>query len=143
MRILVLWFLASVGLFLAACVDSAAAPPGPACQVSHVVDGDTLHLTCNGILHKARLLGYDTPEIYHPLCAAEKHAGEKATDLMHKLVSSAPVTGVEFKGHDRYDRDLAHVQIGGQDAAAYMLASRLARPYQRHKHPDWCAILGA
>lgn len=143
MRTLVLWLLASLGLILTACVDAPTSPQAESCTVSHVVDGDTLHLTCDGTLHKVRLLGYDTPEIYHPLCPAEKLAGEQATDLMRQLVNSAPVTGVAFKGHDRYGRDLAHVQIGGQDVSTYMLSSRLARPYEGHKHPDWCAILGA
>ncbi len=142
MRIVAFWLLASLGLFLAACVDSAAVPQAENCQVTHVVDGDSLHLICNGQLHKVRLLGYDTPEIYHPLCPAEKQAGELATDLMRALTASAPVTGVQFAGQDRYGRDLAHVQIGGQDVSAYMLASPLARPYQGHKHPDWCSILG-
>ncbi len=124
-------------------MNAPAARQSESCTVSRVVDGDTLRLTCNGTVHKVRLLGYDTPEIYHPLCPAEKQAGEAATDLMRQLVGSGPVTGVQFKGHDRYGRDLAHVQIGGQDVSAYMLATPLARPYQGRKHPDWCGILGA
>lgn len=141
MRILVLWLLASLGLFLAACVDASSPPPDRSCQVSYVVDGDTLHLTCDGTLHRVRLLGYDTPEIYHPNCPAEKLAGEQATDLMRRLVASAPLTGIQFRGHDRYGRDLAHVQIGGRDVSATMLATPLARPYQGKKRADWCAIL--
>ncbi|MGV8987056.1 MAG: thermonuclease family protein [Cypionkella sp.] len=143
MRYLGFWLLASFGLFLAACVETTAPPPAPSCQVSYVVDGDTLHLTCDGALHKVRLLGYDTPEVYHPLCPAEKRAGEAATDLMRALVASGPVSGVRFAGHDRYGRDLADVQIAGQDVAAHMLGSNLARPYAGHKHPDWCRILGS
>jgi endonuclease YncB( thermonuclease family) len=101
----------------------------------------TLQLTCAGVLHKVRLLGYDTPEIYHPLCPAEQQAGEAATDRMRRLVASGPVTAVRFAGHDRYGRDLAKVAIGGQDVAEHMLQSPFARPYAGHRHPDWCAIL--
>jgi endonuclease YncB( thermonuclease family) len=140
MRQLVLWLLASLGLFLTACVE-AAPPPAAACRVTKVVDGDTLQLTCAGVLHKVRLLGYDTPEIYHPLCPAEQQAGEAATDRMRRLVASGPVTAVRFAGHDRYGRDLAKVAIGGQDVAEHMLQSPFARPYAGHRHPDWCAIL--
>ena len=142
MRLLALWLLASLGLFLSAGLNAPTTFESETCTVSKVVDGDTLHLTCNGSRHKVRLLGYDSPEIYHPLCPAEKRAGEQATDLMRRLVDSGPVTQVEFKGHDRYGRDLAHVQIGGQDVSTYMLATALARPYHGHKHPDWCGLLG-
>ncbi len=143
MRILKLWPLVSLFIPLAASLPIFAASPDPSCQVSKVVDGDTLHLVCGGITHKVRLLGYDTPEIYHPLCPAEKQAGDAATDLMRQLTETGPVTNVRFTGHDRYGRDLADVEIAGHDVAAYMLSTPLARPYQGHKHPDWCAILGS
>jgi micrococcal nuclease len=113
---------------------------GPQCQVSHVVDGDTLHLTCDGVRHKVRLLGFDTPEVFHPLCAAEARAGEAATRQLEALAASGPVTGVRFQGHDRYGRDLARVEIAGQDVAAVMLGSGLARAYQGGRHPDWCGM---
>ena len=100
MRNGVLWRLASLLVCLTACVETAAAPPDPSCAVTRVVDGDTLHLTCGGTLHKVRLLGYDTPEIFHPHCAAEKQAGQHATDLMQALVASGPVTSVRFAGHE-------------------------------------------
>lgn len=138
MRILAIWLLASLGLFLAACVESA--PTAADCSVTRVVDGDTLHLNCNGIRHKVRLLGYDTPEVSHPLCPAEKQAGDTATGLLRTLVASGPVTGVRFEGKDRYGRDLARVEIAGQDVTDHMLATNFALPYQGHKHPDWCAI---
>lgn len=70
-------------------------------------------------------------------------AGQRATERLRRLVNSAPVTGVTFKGLDRYGRDLGWVQIGGRDVSDYMLASPLARPYQGRKHPDWCGILGS
>ncbi len=142
MRHVGFWLLASLGLFMGACVDTSTPAPTASCQVTYVVDGDTLHLTCGGIPHKVRLLGYDTPEIYHPLCPAEKRAGEAATGLMRGLVASGPVTGVRFAGLDRYGRDLADVEIGGQDVATTMLRSALALPYAGHRHPDWCGILG-
>jgi micrococcal nuclease len=143
MRTLAIRLLASLGLLLTACKGTPAPPLAETCRVTHIVDGDTIHLTCNGTLHKVRLLGYDTPEIYHPHCAAEKQAGDAATDLLRRLIESGPVTGVAFAGLDRYGRDLARVSIGGQDVSAHMLASPLALPYQGHRHPEWCARLGA
>ena len=117
--------------------DSAAV-----CRVTHITDGDTLRLTCGGGTHKVRLLGYDTPEIFHPLCPAELQAGQKATEVMRSLIASGPVTAVRFQGHDRYGRVLADLQVGGRDVRAVMLASGLALPYKGRKHPNWCKILG-
>ena len=131
--------------FAVTCVFLGLATPvwsAPICTVSHVTDGDTLRLTCAGVLHKVRLLGYDTPETFHPHCAAEKAAGDRATAVLLALVAQGPVTGIRFQGGDRYDRDLADVQIAGRDVGGVMLASGLARPYAGHKHPDWCGILG-
>ncbi|MBC7736622.1 MAG: thermonuclease family protein [Candidatus Saccharibacteria bacterium] len=111
------------------------------CVVTRVIDGDTLRLTCAGMVHKVRLLGYDTPETYRPACLAEKRAGDAATKVLRAFVASAPVTQVQFAGQDVYGRDLAHVQIGGRDATAVMLASGLAQPYRGHQRPDWCLVL--
>lgn len=112
----------------------------PSCQVAKVTDGDTLHLTCGGQDRRVRLLGFDTPEIFHPRCPAEKAMGEAAKRAMAALVASGPVTGVTFRGHDIYGRDLAWVQIGGQDVTAAMLASGLAVVYVPHHRMDWCAM---
>ena len=129
-------------MVLSALVMFGAGEAMAGCQVSRVVDGDTLHLTCGGVGHRVRLLGYDTPEVFHPLCAAEGMAGKRATARLAELVATGPVTGVRFAGRDRYGRDLVSVEIGGRDVAGYMLASNLTRPYQGRQHPDWCGILG-
>ena len=61
---------------LSGCVTSGsptperrATAPGDGCRVTYVVDGDTVHLACpeTGEV-KARLLGFDTPEVYSPGC---------------------------------------------------------------------------
>jgi micrococcal nuclease len=122
----------------AVVISCAAADAAPSCQVTKVTDGDTLHMTCDGAKHKVRLLGFDTPEIYHPKCASEKAMGEEATRVMAALVASGPVTGVTFKGHDRYGRDLAWVEVGGRDVTTVMLASGLAVVYVPHRKMDWC-----
>lgn len=131
MRVL---FGSVVGIWLGMAAQAAPLP----CHVTRVVDGDTLHLTCQGALHKVRLLGFDTPEVFHPGCAAERQAGERASAVMRGLVASGPVTSVRFEGRDRYGRDLGVVEIGGRDVAGVMLGSGLARPYQGGRHPDWC-----
>lgn len=136
-----LWIAA---LVLAGCSDAPKPTKGTisaqtaACRVTYVVDGDTLHLDCGAGERKVRLLGYDTPEVYHPKCAAEAEAGRKATDFLAGLVASGPVTALSVQGQDRYGRDLATISIAGTDVTGYMLASGLAQPYTGHKHPNWC-----
>ena len=121
--------------------ETSLSPSGTGCAVTRVIDGDTLRLTCAGMVHKVRLLGYDTPETYRPACRAEKRAGDAATEVLRAFVASGPVTQVQFAGQDVYGRDLAHGQIGGRDATAMMLASGLAQPYRGHQRPDWCSLL--
>ena len=146
-------WLGLFGLALAAgiAVSGAQHPGGAAspaaadtvCTVTKVTDGDTLHIDCGHGDHRTRLMGYDTPEIYHPKCAAEKKAGEAETRMMATLVASGPVTGDRVVGKDRYGRDLAWVSIGGKDVSATMLETPWARPYSGHAHPDWCGIIAA
>jgi endonuclease YncB( thermonuclease family) len=112
-----------------------------ACQVTRVVDGDTLHLSCDGVDHRVRLLGYDSPEVFHPHCIEEKQAGEAATGALSRLLAQGPLTLIEFHGKDRYGRDLANLSIAGLDVAQVMLQSALALPYSGHRHPDWCSLL--
>ena len=137
MGILGIWAV-SLALGLA---DGAGATGSTTCRVTRVTDGDTLHIDCGHGDRRVRLMGYDTPEIYHPKCAAEKRAGEAETRMMAALVASGPVTGERVVGKDRYRRDLAWVTIGGRDVSATMLKTPWALPYAGHRHPDWCGIL--
>lgn len=116
----------------------AEVPRAADCAVTRVVDGDTLHLTCAGVRHKVRLLGFDTPEVSRPGCAGEAVAGARATRVLQALVATGPVTALRFEGKDRYGRDLGALAIGGRDVAAVMLASGLARVYDGGRRQGWC-----
>ena len=118
----------------------AETPRAAECTVTRMVDGDTLHLTCAGVRHKVRLLGFDTPEVSRPACATEAAAGAQATQVLRALVATGPVTALRFEGQDRYGRDLGALAIGGQDVAAMMLASGLARPYAGGRRKGWCWV---
>lgn len=122
-------------------IAAGPAEASTTCRVTRVTDGDTLHIDCGHGDHRTRLMGYDTPEIYHPKCAAEKKAGEAETRMMKTLVASGPVTRDRVVGKDRYGRDLAWVAIGGKDVSATMLKTPWALPYSGHAHPDWCGII--
>ena len=131
-------------LALAGCVDDAGPlpPSGPsaACQVTEVVDGDTLELSCNGQpAELVRLAGIDAPETEKANCPAERDQGERARLALERLVAGAPVTGVRTAGRHLDGRRLVALEIGGQDAGRAMIASRLAKPLVDLAYPDWCA----
>lgn len=142
----VLALLASVGLAGCTAPTGPAEPPPVAadtgCRITRVVDGDTVHLTCpaTGPV-KARLLGFDTPEIHTPRCRAEAVAGHEATAVLRQVLQSGPITQARFQGQDRYGRALVRLEVGGQDVARRMIASGLALPYAGGRHPYWCGIL--
>ncbi|HEY6918142.1 MAG TPA: thermonuclease family protein [Tabrizicola sp.] len=107
-----------------------------------MADGDTVHLACPATGEvKARLLGFDTPEIYSPKCREELAAGQKATTVLRQILRSGPITEARFQGHDRYGRELVRLEVGGQDVARRMIASGYAVPYSGGRHPDWCGML--
>jgi micrococcal nuclease len=146
------WFsraLLIATLPLAGCVTPTdpAPPQGPGtsdtgCRVTYVADGDTIHLACpeTGEV-KARLLGFDTPEVYSPRCRKELAAGQVATAILRQVLRSGPITEARFEGYDRYGRELVRLEVGGQDVARRMIASGFAVPYSGGRHPDWCGML--
>lgn len=146
------WFsraLLIAAFSLAGCVaPTDPAPPrgtGAAdtgCRVTYVADGDTIHLVCPDTGEvKARLLGFDTPEVYSPRCREELVAGQEATAFLRQVLRSGPITEARFQGHDRYGRELVRLEVGGQDVARRMIASGYAVPYSGGRHPDWCGML--
>jgi micrococcal nuclease len=112
------------------------------CRVTYIADGDTIHMSCPGTGEvKARLLGFDTPEVYSPGCREELAAGHEATAVLRQVLASGPITSAQFEGNDRYGRALVRLEVGGQDVARTMIASGYARPYSGGRHPDWCSML--
>ena len=114
------------------------------CQVTRVIDGDTVDLRCAGssTALRARLMGFDTPETYEPRCAAEANLGQRATRRLRNLVRQSVRTDVQFDGIDRYDRRLVRLRLDGRDVGDILIAEGVALPYGGGRRPDWCARLG-
>lgn len=137
-----------IALMLAGCVATTD-PVGQnvggsdtGCRVTYVADGDTIHLACPGMGEvKARLVGFDTPEVYSPKCGKELAAGREATAKLRQVLRSGPITAARFQGPDRYGRELVRLEVGGRDVAGSMIASGYALPYSGGRHPDWCGML--
>lgn len=113
--------------------------PVAGCRVTQVIDGDTVALACPGEAPgRVRLLGFDTPEVFSPGCAAEALAGALATQKLRSLVWTGGRIEAIFRGHDRYGRRLAELQIDGTGVAQTMIASGHARPYDGAARDGWC-----
>jgi endonuclease YncB( thermonuclease family) len=146
-RAAVFWFLAFAVLsggygMLAPAVDdwrSGRRAMEGGCRVSRVIDGDTVDLGCpaTGTV-RARIVGYDTPELHEPGCAAERAAAERAKQVLATWVWHATSTEVAMLGHDRYGRTLVDMRLSGQRVATGMVESGLARRYFGRLRGGWC-----
>ena len=112
---------------------------GGKCEVSSVVDGDTVKLFCphTGRV-TARLTGYDTPEVFSPKCISELWRGVQATWTLRKLLWFADEVEIVLTGKDRYDRRLASMQLDGRGVAGLMISKGLARSYSGGQRNGWC-----
>ncbi|MFO1210597.1 MAG: thermonuclease family protein [Amaricoccus sp.] len=141
------WFLGFIAIagghaVLAPAVDdwrSGRRAMRPDCRVVRVLDGDTVDLACPGRRAvRARIVGYDAPELYSPRCTAERDAAVRATRILGTRVGNATRTEVAFLGRDRYGRTLVDMRLGGQRVAREMVASGAGRRYPGGLRGGWC-----
>jgi len=101
------------------------AAPGPVWRVVSVHDGDTLRaIDPQKVEHKVRLVGIDAPELGQPF-------GRVARDRLRELALRQQVA-VQVHERDRYGRDLATLEAGGQDLARQLVAEGLAWHFTRY-----------
>lgn len=101
----------------------------------YVIDGDTIDIGAE----RFRLVGFDTPETYHPQCAYEKALGDQATARLKQLINSLSVIELVVQpGRDRYGRGLARLFVGGTDVGSVLVNEGLARPYKGGRRAGWC-----
>jgi micrococcal nuclease len=111
----------------------------PECRVARVLDGDTVDLVCPGRRGiRARIVGYDAPELFSPRCTVEREAAVKAKRALGAWVMHATRTEVAFLGTDRYGRALVDMRLSGQRVATAMVASGSGRRYFGHLRGGWC-----
>lgn len=104
-------------LLLPGCASQSEAAGKPKllqAVVTHVSDGDTVHVRLNGRDEKVRFIGVNTPEISHPdLGIREQPYGKQAATYTKKRLLGKKVW-LEFdvQQRDRYGRLLAYVWLG-------------------------------
>lgn len=136
-------------LFLAACTPLSDAPQptkakraAPLCEITKVIDGDTVKARCNDTaVGNLRLIGFDAPETYRARCRSELALGRDATDRLRVEIARARSIDIQMQGRDRYRRILARVFLDGRDVAAIMTDAGLAVPYTGGRRINWCRRL--
>jgi endonuclease YncB( thermonuclease family) len=115
-------------------------PVTDGCRVVHVVDGDTLDLRCpsEGIV-RARVTGFDTPELYSPRCASEAARAVAAQSYLRWTLARADRLEVILGGTDRYGRRLVEMRVDGARLADIMVEAGHARRYGGEAREGWCA----
>jgi micrococcal nuclease len=111
---------------------------GP-CRILRVVDGDTVTIWCatTGV-ERARLDGFDAPELFSPKCGAELLAAQKAKWALRGMILAAARLRLAHGGLDRYDRRLVTLWVDGTPLARRMVQAGYARTYGGGARTGWC-----
>ena len=87
---------------------------------------------------RARIVGYDTPELFSPRCAAERRRRSGRSRRWRPGCGMRRATEVAFLGHDRYGRTLVDMRLSGQRVARGMVGERHGRRYFGQLRGGWC-----
>lgn len=88
--------------------------------VNRVIDGDTIDVTIDlgfniTSTHRVRLLGVDTPEIFHPKDSAERELGLQAKAFLENAVAEKTILiRTVLDKTDKYGRILGYIWIPGE-----------------------------
>lgn len=122
-----------------AAMRPIASDQGP-CRVIRVIDGDTVSLVCpEDGMQSARILGFDTPELYAPRCLGEFVAAQQASWALRTLIQRADRLELTHQGTDKYGRALVVLQVNGVDVAREMIRAGHGRPYGGGLRGTWCS----
>lgn len=110
------------------------------CRVVQVIDGDTVTVWCpaRGI-ERARLLGFDTPELFSPGCLTEWARAYGAMWRLRWMIWTAGELRTVRSGTDRYGRGLVSLFLDGRDVRHAMIGAGAARAYDGGARGSWCA----
>ena len=99
-----------------------------------VVDGDTFWFQGMDI----RIADIDAPETHEWHCPSEKALGDQATERLHSLLNSGPISLQPIdRDQDVYGRKLRLVYVNGTSVGETLISEGLAHRYVRGKLP-WC-----
>jgi len=112
-------------------------------KVINVLDGDTIDVEVDlgfniKVKKRLRLLGIDTPEIFHPSCPEEKKLGLGAKSFVESLVVNNSGTIRTVKNEtDKYGRYLADFIVDVTEFGKNVSISELLTANGYEKHESW------
>jgi len=138
LRVLSFMAVLIVGFGCASAVVENEGALAPDCEVTRIVDGDTVDVDCGGGVDRVRLMGFDTPESFRAGCASEAARALAAERYLTAKIARAARLDFAFQGRDRYDRRLAVMRVDGRDIADVMIEAGHARVYDGGRRQGWC-----
>jgi micrococcal nuclease len=109
------------------------------CRILRVVDGDTATIWCPATgIERARLAGFDAPELFSPQCTGELMAAQKAKWALRGLLLRDGDLRLERGDLDRYQRRLVTVSVGPVPLARRMIQGGYGRRYGGGQRGGWC-----
>lgn len=104
--------------------------------VVKIVDGDTIDVKIDGVKHRIRVLGIDTPEVFNGV----ECGGKQASKAMKKLLHIGDLVVLKRDSSqddiDRYDRLLRYVfDDASRDVGLSLVTKGWARPYIYNGNP--------
>ncbi|MDO9525663.1 MAG: hypothetical protein Q7J57_09025 [Gemmobacter sp.] len=120
-------------------IDGALrAAPGN-CRLMSVIVGDSVTIHCPVLgLQRARLLGFDMPEIVSPGYVTEGRRDLQATWALRRVLYGSSRIRIMEQGRYRYGRALVGVWIDGTPLSRLMISGSHARPCDGSKRAGWC-----
>ena len=109
----------------------------PVSQQFTITDGDTVHVA--GEATGTRLVGFNTPEKFSPLCESERQLGERASARLQELVrhgkskltkvACACAPGTEGTERCNHGRSCGTLLVDGDDVGTLLIREGLAVPF--------------
>ena len=125
-------YLGNTGGSISSSTSGSSAPrKGPyelAGLISHVSDGDTVHLTVNGVKERIRLANIDAPESQGRADRPGQPYAKESTQALERMVSNKNITLHCFE-QDHYGRHVCNIPYGGSTANELLVAQGLAWAY--------------
>jgi len=99
-------------------------PPDGEYLVTRVIDGDSFNITIDGVVHKCRLSGIDTPELEQPW-------GKFAHQILCELILARHVH-IVFLKKGKYKRLICHAYIKSMNVQCELLKLGAAHIYPKY-----------